>query len=589
MLDMSPYLPGLAQLVARLSARRWGPSPQAYRRWVEEHDTPGPVALAGMVRTALAMPDPPLISVVMPVYNTPEPLLRAAIASVRAQAYPHWEMCIADDASPAPHVQAVLAEAAASDARIRTVRRSCNGHISAASNTALELARGEFVALMDHDDLLPPQALFVVARQIRAHPETDLFFSDEDKVDGEGRRYDPYFKPGWNPELLLGQNLVSHLGVYRRELLNRLGGLREGLEGSQDWDLALRSVAAAGVERVRHIPAILYHWRQGAEATSFSEGALERCAAAGRKALAEHLEQNGAHGAEVVPQGDLPGWPRIRHAMPRPRPMASLILALPAAPEGVEALLPLLEMGGHAPAELLLTWPAGKGQPAPAGTDPRLRLLPGPPAAGRAPLLNAAAAQARGEVLVLLEPGVEPAREDWLSELVAQAARPEIGAVGAMLLGPGRQIRHAGYVLDGETPARPWPLLGQAVEDDRGYIGQLRLPRDVSAVSGACLAVRKASFEAVGGLAPLPCWSDVDLCLKLRAAGLRVIWTPFSRLWQRQEDGMADQAARAEALSWLRARWGGRLDQEGFFSPLLPLREGEPSILAAPRAMAGAG
>lgn len=586
MLDTAPYLPGMAQLMTRMGGRCWGPSPAAYQRWVAEHDTPCPEALAAMASAAQAMPDPPLISVVMPVYNTPEPFLRAAIASVRAQAYPHWEMCIADDASPAPHVQAVLAEAAASDPRIRTVRRSRNGHISAASNSALELARGEFVALMDHDDLLPPQALFVVAQHIRACPEADLFFSDEDKVDGQGRRYGPYFKPGWNPELLLGQNLVSHLGVYRRELLLRLGGLREGLEGSQDWDLALRTVAAAGVERVRHIPAILYHWRQGAEAASFSEGALDRCAAAGRRAVVEHLEQSGLPGASVTPQGDLPGWSRVRHVMPQPHPMASLVLALPAAPAAPEDFLSLLEMAGHAPAELLLTWPGGT---APAVADARLRLLPGQAGAGRAALLNAAAAQARGEVLVLLEPGIAPAGEGWLHELVAQALRPEIGAVGAMLLGPGRRIRHAGYVLDGVTPARSWPALGRAVENESGYAGHLRLPRDVSAVSGACLAVRKASFEAVGGLAPLPCWSDLDLCLKLRAAGLRVLWTPFARLRQEGEDRRVDRTGQAEALSWLRTRWGRRLGEEAFFSPLLPLAEGEPPILPRPRLAVSAG
>lgn len=586
MLDSAPYLPGMVQLLARMGGRCWGPSPAAYRRWVAEHDKPRPEALAAMASAAQTMPDPPLISVVMPVYNPPEPFLRAAIASVQAQAYPHWEMCIADDASPAPHVQAVLAEAAASDPRIRTVRRSRNGHISAASNSALELARGEFVALMDHDDLLPPQALFVVAQHIRAHPETDLFFSDEDKVDGRGRRYGPYFKPGWNPELLLGQNLVSHLGVYRRELLLRLGGLREGLEGSQDWDLALRTVAAVGVERVRHIPAILYHWRQGAEAASFSEGALDRCAAAGRRAVVEHLAQSGLPGASVTAQGDLPGWSRVRHVVPEPQPMASLVLALPAAPAAPESFLSLLEMAGHAPVELLLTWPGGT---APAAADARLRLLPGQAGAGRAALLNAAAAQARGEVLVLLEPGLAPAGEGWLGELVAQALRPEIGAVGAMLLGPGGRIRHAGYVLDGVTPARSWPELGRAVENDFGYAGHLRLPRDVSAVSGACLAVRKASFEAVGGLAPLPCWSDLDLCLKLRAAGLRVLWTPFARLRQEEgEERPMDGAAQADALSWLRNRWGERLGEEAFFSPLLPLAEGEPAILPRPRRAASA-
>lgn len=233
-----------------------------YDRWVETHDTLGEADRQAIAVHIARMAVRPTISVIMPAYNSDERFLREAIASVRGQLYPHWELCVADDASTAPHVWRVLQEEAARDSRIRIVRRPVNGHISAASNSALTLASGEFVALMDHDDLLAPHALYEVAAELEAHPDADMLFSDEDKIDATGRRREPYFKPGWNPELLLGQNLVKHLCVVRRGVLTQVGGFREGFEGSQDYDLVLRVSEATTADRIRHIPAILYHWRR---------------------------------------------------------------------------------------------------------------------------------------------------------------------------------------------------------------------------------------------------------------------------------------------------------------------------------------
>ena len=222
----------------------------------------------------------PLISVVMPAYDTDPWLLREAINSVKGQLYQNWELCIADDASPGERTWNILRQAAKDDPRIKVVRRPVNGHISAASNSALELAIGDFVALLDHDDLLPQHALYEVAAELQLHPDADIIYSDEDKVDITGRRYEPHFKTDWNPELLLSQNMISHLGVYRRSLVQQVGGFREGFEGSQDYDLTLRVAELTTADRIRHIPAILYHWRQQAGPGSFSETDLERCGAA---------------------------------------------------------------------------------------------------------------------------------------------------------------------------------------------------------------------------------------------------------------------------------------------------------------------
>ena len=213
-----------------------------YQRWIGAYDTLSDTDRAAIRRHIDRLAYKPLISVVLPTYNTPEKWLRLALESVRMQLYPHWELCIADDASSQPHVRRVLEEYRALDSRITLVLREHNGHISAASNSALAMARGEFVALLDHDDELPEHALYMIAVELNAYPEADIIYSDEDKI-GEGRqRYDPYCKPDWNPDLFTGQNFVSHLGVYRTCRVRAVEGFRVGYEGSQDWDLAMRII-----------------------------------------------------------------------------------------------------------------------------------------------------------------------------------------------------------------------------------------------------------------------------------------------------------------------------------------------------------
>lgn len=217
----------------------------------------------------------PLISVILPVYNTPKEWLVKAIESVRNQIYPHWELCISDDASTLPHIRMVLDEYSRIDSRIHVVYRETNGHISANSNTALTLASGEFIALLDSDDELSEHALFWVAHEINRYPNVDLIYSDEDKISEEGIRFNPYFKPDWNPALMLSQNTFSHLGVYRYSLVKKVGGFREGFEGSQDHDLVLRCSEETTPERIRHIPRILYHWRAISGSTASASGVEE--------------------------------------------------------------------------------------------------------------------------------------------------------------------------------------------------------------------------------------------------------------------------------------------------------------------------
>ncbi|HEY0183538.1 MAG TPA: glycosyltransferase [Rhodopila sp.] len=555
-----------------------------YPAWIRLYDRVDDDTRRGIVAEIVRMPDPPLISVLMPVFNPPPEHLLAAIHSVRDQLYPWWELCISDDASTDPAVVAVLREAATQDHRIKLLRRERNGHISAASNSALRLATGAFVALLDHDDILPPHALHEVAARIVDQPNVDIIYSDEDHIDDEGRRSHPYFKPDWNMELILGQNLISHLGVYRRALIEQIGGFRTGFEGSQDYDLALRMVAETRADRIAHIPKVLYHWRQGAADRTFSEAARDRCIQNGRQAISEFIARMQPD-AKVQPATLVPGWTRVVYPVPSPAPLVSVIISCDGPGFSVpECIDRLLHRAGYPELELLIisgeaNTPALPGTPA---TDPRVRRISDHDATGMT-----AAAAARGSLLLWLDPRLEPTDETWLSELVSQAVRPGVGAVGAKLLGPDGTICNAGIAVAGRDVAFT-PFVG-CQRARTGYFGHLQLARDVTAVSGQCLMLRREAFLAAGGfdeVLALTAFSDVDLCLKLAEMGQRIVWTPYAEL--RHRDAAPRQRAGSvrstrTAAARMRQRWGQKLDSDPYWNPNLSLDRFEIALAFPPR------
>jgi glycosyltransferase involved in cell wall biosynthesis len=602
----------------RLIETRWGArfvrsvletptvAPTGYEAWASRYDV-----LTAAQRDAIRahigrMARRPLISVVMPVYATSPKLLKAAIESVRAQFYPDWELCIADDASPGDAVWKLLSRYAGRDPRIRVMRRAENGHICAATNSALELARGEFVALMDHDDLLPPRALYEVAAVLDRHPDADIIYSDEDKIDDRGLRFEPYFKSDWNPDLLLGQNMVSHLGVYRRSLIEAVGGLREGFEGSQDYDLTLRVSEKTSAGRIHHIPWVLYHWRQQGLTQSFSESQMAKCADAARRAVSEHLARTGQVGCEVLNLPTMPGWLRVRRPVPSPAPLVSIIVP---TRDRAELLGPCAEgvlSGTDYPALELLIVDNGSGEPqiralfAKLRQDPRVRIIDAPGPFNFSALNNRAAAEARGEVLVLLNNDISMEDPGWLAELVSHAVRPGVGAVGAKLLYPDRSVQHAGVVLGVGGVAAHWGP--GAAEHDPGHFGHLAMTRNVSAVTAACVAVRKAVFDEVGGLDEgqlKVAFNDVDLCLKIRAHGYDIVWTPFAQLIHHESASRGSDAApeartrfNAEVAA-MRERWGPQLEADPFYGPNFDrmhtdFRLAYPPVMRQPWLTAGA-
>jgi GT2 family glycosyltransferase len=525
-------------------------------------------------------------SIVMPVYETGEPWLARAIESVRAQLYPHWELCIADDASQSPHVRRVLTEATRADDRIKVAFRQSTGRIAAASNTALHLARGDFIVLLDHDDELTEHALFVLAT--RAH-EADVLYSDEDKIDESGAFYEPFFKPDWNPDLLLSQNYIGHLCAIRRALVEEIGGFREGFEGSQDYDLFLR--ATARTNRIEHLPYVLYHWRSIPGSTARGASAKPYAEDSAIRALQEHVG-SAAH----IEKGPLPTTYRVRWRQPRPPPVVSIIIPTRDAQDVLEKCVEsIIRKTAYREFELLIVdnqsrVPAALEYFSSLERRGAARVLRFDAPFNFAAINNFAARHARGTILALLNNDLEVTNGDWLDEMVSHALRPEIGAVGARLLYPDGTIQHGGIILGiGGIAGHEHKY---APADAPGYFSRAQLAHDVSAVTAACLLIRKETFDAVGGLDETlaVAFNDVDFCLRVRKRGLRNVWTPFATLLHhesksrgRDDDTRPKRARFREEAQRMRDRWGEALRDDPAYNPNLTLESEDFSLAWPPR------
>lgn len=566
-----------------------------YHAWVELYDTLTERDLTQLRAAGEALAVKPSISVLMPVYNPRPKYLRKALDSVLAQTYPHWELCIADDASTNPEVRSVLEQYARKDGRIKVVFREQNGHISAASNSALDLVKGEFVALMDHDDLLPAHALFMVAEEINRSPEAELIYTDEDKVDENDIRHDPHFKTDWNRELLYSQNFIAHMGVYRTELVRKIGGFRVGFEGSQDYDFVLRFLLHTTDERIRHIPHVLYHWRIFPGVTSFSTDNPDASVDTARRALVEYFEQ-AEPTAEVLPIGQFPGWWRIKRRPPAILPRVSLIVPTRDRLEVLEvAVKGLLRETDYPNLEIIVvdndsTDPATLAFFDQIRDDPRVRVLRISGAFNFSALNNRAAEIATGAILGFINNDIQVIHKDWLMELVTQATQRNVGAVGAKLYYANDTIQHAGVVMG---------LYGVAGHGHRhfprnsiGYFGRPMLVQNTSAVTAACMLVPRLVFDQVGGYDEINLtvgYNDVDLCLKIRSAGYNIVFTPFAELYHlesvsRGENLTSAQIERdAKERAYMLSRWSSVIARDPFYSPNLTIASEDYSLAFPPR------
>lgn len=550
-----------------------------YAHWLRQFDSPSPAAFAALRARTEKLPLQPRLSIILPVFNPPEAFLVRAIESVRSQLYENWELCLADDASTAPHVRPLLEHYRRLDSRIKAVFRPVNGHIAAASNSALELATGDYVAMLDHDDEIRPHALASVVAALNRRPDAELLYCDEDKIDEDGHRFDPYFKPDWMPDLLTGHNYMCHFCVCRTDTVRKLGGWRTGFDGAQDWDLELRIVEKVRSEQIVHLPEILYHWRAIAGSTARAPGEKSYVVEAARRALAEHFSRAG----ERVELIHLPGnhW-RIKYAPPSPAPLVTLIIPTRNGRDLLQRCIDSVFAKTTYPNfEVVVVdnasdEPAARAYLAGLARHPRVRVLPFPQPFNYSAINNLAAREAHGDFLALLNNDLEVITPDWLEEMVSQAARPGIGCVGAMLYFPNDTLQHAGVVLGIAGHA------GHAFKGfprgTAGYLNHAHLVKNYSAVTGACLVVRKAVYEQVGGLDETAfgvSLNDVDFCLRVRAAGYRNLWTPFAELYHHEsatrgyEDTPEKQARFSEEREHLRERWLPLLENDPAYNPNL--------------------
>jgi len=546
-----------------------------YRRWLAVNALT-PERLADMKADAQTFTYTPTITVVTPVYNTDPRWLRACIESVRAQAYPYWEHCLADDGSTNEATKAVLREYG-SDSRIRVTHLEKNGGISNASNAALAHATGEFVALLDHDDEYTPDALYWMVKHLALHREADVVYSDEDKLDIAGARCDPYFKPDWSPEHFLACMYTPHVLMARRSVVEAVGGFRAGYEGAQDYDLLLRMTERTS--RIEHVPRILYHWRKLPQSTASSGDAKPWAIDAGHKALEDAMRRRGVD-AEVLP-GAATGLYRVRFRI-QGQPLVSLVIPTTGKPRRiagarVDTLRTLVrsvrQKTSYARYEFVIVADDGEVSEevrrALDGSTHRIVAYRPGATFNFSHKISVGAAHAAGAHLLLLNDDIEVIGSDWMTAMLEYSQQPEIGAVGGKLLYPDGRLQHIGIVLGIRGGAGH--AFHQHAGASPGYASSAVSVCNYSAVTAACMMTRREAFDAVGGFDERFAvdFNDVDYCLRLRKVGYRIVFTPFATLYHHESASFGPRTQSPKELELMRARWGLVIDNDPYYHAAL--------------------
>jgi O-antigen biosynthesis protein len=518
----------------------------------------------------------PPFSICTPVHDPPLDLLGRCLASVRGQTFPDWELCLVDDGSQDRAVLDLLRRTATEDPRVRLVERPSSGGIVAASNDALALARGEFVVLVDHDDWIERDALAVIDAALRQAPEVDYLYTDEDKWH-EGSHFDPFLKPSWSPERLRSQNYCTHLSVLRRSLVAEVGGFRPGFDGSQDHDLILRVTERA--RRVLHVPQVLYHWCVSPASAAGRADAKPAAREAGRRAVADHAARIGID-AEVE-HLSTPGHFRVRRRRPEPAPLVSAIIATAGTarpvwsierPLVLGAVHSLLEVTSYPNLEVVVVLdprtPPGVVEEL-EQLDVRLLRSDGP--FNYAQRYNEGVAASSGDLVLHLNDDTLVEEPDWLDVMVGFLEEPDVGVVGARLLYSDGRLQHGGILLNGN----PLHIFHGFSGDHPGPFGLLQIDREVSAVTGACLLTRRELYDELGGLdeAFAVAFNDVDYCLRVRARGLRVVWTAHATLYHLESQTRSPDAEQHE-IDLLYARWATELADDPYGNPHFAPKQG---------------
>ncbi len=538
-----------------------------YRVWIAENEPPRDSSTGGP-----SFAYEPLLSIVTPVYKTPLAYLTRCVESVRAQTYERWELILVDDCSSDAELAAALEDLANADGRIRVRSLAENSGIAVATNAAIEIAEGEYVGFLDHDDELAPFALEEVVAALNGSERPDALYSDEDKITTEGVRFEPFFKPQFSADLLRSNNYACHFTIVRRELLRELGGLRAGFDGAQDHDLMLR--LSERTDKIQRVPRILYHWRAVAGSTALDVGAKPRAAESAKNAIAQHLERLGAPGdvEQIAPMNF-----RVRYRLPS-EPAVLIVMPtggnMPRLTEAVESVLADTRYSNYR----LAVADNSDGSDvreycARFADDPRATVVDfrGQPF-NFSRLCNRAAAIGEEPLVLFLNDDVKVNTPGWLRAMAELATQPGVGAVGARLLFPDGKIQHAGVTLG------IFGCAGHAFRglpgDVRHYFGFADVIRDCAAVTGACLMTPRRVFDELGGFdeVDLPvAFQDVDYCLKAVAKGLRVIYTPFAELYHFESASKENRhlISHPRETGLMHERWGALIEDDPFYNPNL--------------------
>jgi len=548
-------------------ARGTHQGPKTYERWLQTHEH----APAEPAKEIAAFSYKPTISIITPVYNPEVRWLRKCVESVLKQSYENWQLCLCDDASTNPEVRKVLQEYATAEPRISLRTSPHNQGISLASNHALELAQGEFVALLDHDDELSPHALFWAVKLLQEHRDADVIYSDEDKLELDGSRSEPFFKPGWSPEYLESCMYTGHLTFYRKAIVDQIGGFRAGYEGSQDHDLMLR--ASRRTNSIHHIPKILYHWRKAEGSAAGTSDAKPYAFVAARTALTDYAERK-VPGAQVV-EGAQKGQFRVKYPVNVAEKVSIIIPTRDKMPI-LKTCLDSIAAKTNFPNYEILIVDNNSVEPRTREYLDALpyRVLRFDDEFNFSKLNNFAARHATGQYLLLLNNDTEVITREWMSAMLEWCQQPEIGAVGAKLIYPNQTIQHAGVVL-GLGGVAGHALAGLP-KDTPAYFGVSHMIRNWAAVTAACMMVRREVFENVGGFDEhlKVAFNDVDFCLRLLKRGLRNLVTPYAQLYH-HESASRGFSLDPQEVGYMKRTWGPLLENDPYYNPNLTLHGGD--------------
>ena len=556
----------------------------AYRRWIIKNEPKKSVLEEQLKHKFKAQPK---VSIIVPTYNTPLDFLKPMIESVQGQTYSNWELCIADG-SDREETKSFLKQAVSEDKRIKLKLLTANAGIAANTNEAIDLASGEYLTFLDHDDTLAPFALYEVVSALNEAPETDLMYSDEDKLSQRGEsRSKPHFKPDWSPDTLRSYNYITHLLVIKRSLLDKVGHIREGFEGSQDFDLVLRATEQA--QKITHIPKVLYHWREHPNSTSSNTKSKSYASYSTKKAVAAHLDRLKVAGRVV--DGPFFGSCRVVYELPKNPPLVSIIIPNKDQPDTLKSCIrSIVNNSTYLNYELVIIDNASVESDTKAlyqdlKKNPQVRLLNWDNPFNYAAINNFAANHAKGEQLLFLNNDTEVISSDWIEAMLEFATRTDVGAVGAKLLYPDATLQHAGVILGiGGVAGHSHKYFPT---NSFGYFGRLVIPQNLSAVTAACIMIPQNVFKEVGGFDEgyALAFNDVDLCLKIRGLGKLIVWTPHAELYHYEsktrgyEDTAEKQVRFKREIDRFQARWGETLEKgDPYYNPNLSLTKEDFSL-----------